>query len=608
VSRDPNDPDEPAAVLRSAWQAGGPATPAETRLVEEMLGADPGFAQGSAALVPEEAIAMAVLGGHNQAIHADPLFAEWFPDPGALPDLRRIASKARAAGSALGLLETHDGAPVAAWVACGPIAGKWARSDAARGALGATNAVLVLVFAPSRSGDLAARAADAFGLTPLESRLAEAFLFAPTLEIAAAQTGIGRATARDALTRIMARTGARRSADIVGRMSGLMSAVHDEPEPSAHLLAEAFGLTPAEAGVALRLAAGDTQREGAAALGLQPETVRSYAKAVLAKTGVERAKDLTRLAAETRALSSLVAVAEPVFVSGAQPARLRLMPRPQDRRLAFLDYGPRSGRPAIIFHGFVAGRSLPPRLASALHAAGLRPIVPQRPGFGLTSPAASDYLTEAAEDLEALVAALGSPRIALFARDGGTAAALGFAAAHPDRISHAVLLNPRSPSGLSPLHRGGPVAQMTRLVLERPQVIEGLADLIRRRTRSDYLAVALRQTLSAIPEDRATLEDPAVRAQLIRDIQAQFAHTSAGYAAEQALYAKGWRVPRVRGGPWAIVHAGALGPEPSREAWLSLPDVTFHVFRGAGVLTQFTHAEALARLIAGAPVQASGKP
>lgn len=605
MSKDPAHGDEPAEVLRSAWRAGVPATPSEARIVEEMLGADAGFAQGSAALVPEEAIALAVLGGRNDAIHADELFAEWFPDPGASPDIRRIADKARATGSALGLLETHDGAPVAAWVACGPTAHKWARSEAARDALGGANTVLVLVFAPSRSGDLAARASEAFGLTPLESRLAEAFLFAPTLEIAAAQIGIGRATARDAMARIMVRTGARRSADIVGRLASLMSAVHDEPEPTAHLLAEAFGLTPAEAGVALRLAAGDTQREAATALGLQPETVRSYAKAVLGKTGVERAKDLTRLTAETRALSSLVAVAEPVFVSGAQPARLRLLPRPRDRRLAFLDYGPRSARPAIIFHGFVAGRSLPPSLASALQAHGLRPIVPQRPGFGLTTPAASDYLAEAADDLEALVAALGLPRIALFARDGGTAAALSFAAAHPDRISHAVLLNPRSPGGISPLHRGGPVAQMTRLVLERPQVIEGLGDLIRRRTRSDYLGVALRQTLSAIPEDRAALEDPAIRAQLIRDIQAQFAHTSAGYAAEQALYAKGWRVPRVAGGPWTIVHAGALGPEPSREAWLGLPDVAFRVFEGAGVLTQFTHAEALARLIADVPDPAS---
>lgn len=152
--------------------------------------------------------------------------------------------------------------------------------------------------------------------------------------------------------------------------------------------------------MALELAAGATQREAAEALGLQPETVRTYAKAVLAKTGVARAKDLARLVAETRALSGLVAVAEPVFTSGGPPARLRLMPRPDGRRLAFLDYGPASARPAIIFHGFVAGRSLPPRLAAALHARGLRPIVPQRPGFGLTGPAAGDYLATAAADLK----------------------------------------------------------------------------------------------------------------------------------------------------------------------------------------------------------------
>jgi pimeloyl-ACP methyl ester carboxylesterase/DNA-binding CsgD family transcriptional regulator len=566
-----------------------------------MLTADEeaGFAFGSAALVPEEAVAIAVLSGRNGVAHADAAFAEAFPDPGGIPDLRRLADRARRAGSALGLLEAADGAPVPAWVARGPAGARWVRAPEALTALAGPEAVVVLVFAPTRSGDLAARASAAFGLTPLEARLAEAFLFAPTLEIAAAQAGIGHATARDVLARVMAKTGASRSGEVVGRMSEVMSAVHDQPEPNAALLGQAFGLTAAEAGVALELAGGASQREAAEALGLQPETVRTYAKAVLAKTGVARAKDLARLTAETCALSGLVAVAEPVFTSGGAPAQLRLAPRPGGRRLAFLDYGPTDARPAIVFHGFVAGRSLPPRLAAALQARRLRPIVPQRPGFGLTSPAAGDYLATAAADLEALLAALGARDVVLFARDGGTAAALAFAAIHPERISRAVLLNPRSPRGLTRGHRSGPVSRMTRLILDQPHLIEGLGEFIRRRTRSDFLEAALGQTLGAIAADREALRDPAVRAQLVRDIQAQFAHTSAGYAAEHGLYAAGWRVPEVAGGTWVLAHAGALGQEPPRDPWLDLAGASFHTLAGAGVLAQFTHGETLAALIAG---------
>lgn len=590
-----------ADLLRAAWQGEGSASAADLSLIEEMLdlsmsGPD---GRGAAALVPEEAVTVAVLTDGDRCVEADDEFSAWFPDPSASPALRRLTAQARRSGSALRVLELADGA-VAAWAACGPGAQAWARSEAAREALAWPGRVLVLIFAPSRSSELKARASAAFGLTPLESRLAEALLFAPSLQIAADQIGIGRETARDALARIMAKVDVRRSTDLVRRISELMSGARAAREPDAAMLTESFGLTRAEAAVALKLSLGATQRAAAEALGLQPETVRTYAKSALAKVGVARAKDLARLTAETYALSTLVAAAEPVFTSGAPAAVLRLMPRQADRRLAFLDYGPRSGRPAIVFHGFVAGRSLPPALARALQARGLRPIVPQRPGFGLTSPTAGDYLTDAAEDLEALIAAIGGEEVHLFARDGGTAAALAFADAHPGRVARGVLLNPRPPGGLAPGHRSGPVARMTAMILRQPHLIEGLGDFIRRHTRSDYLEASLRQTLHAIPADAAALESPAVRAQLVRDIQAQFAHTGAGYAAEHALYARGWRPPGLTGGgSWAVVHPEALVGDPPHAPWSGLPGVSFHRLPAAGVLAQFTHAEDLAALIHG---------
>ena len=86
----------------------------------------------------------------------------------------------------------------------------------------------------------------------------------------------------------------------------------------------------------------------------------------------------------------------------------------------------------------------------------------------------------------------------------------------------------------------------------------------------------------------------------MRDIQAQFAHSAAGYVAEHQLYARGWKAPAVTGGgPWTIVSLGAFGPEPVRTPWLGLPGVAFATLPDAGVLAQFTHADPLAALIAG---------
>ncbi|MFB0875631.1 MULTISPECIES: helix-turn-helix transcriptional regulator [unclassified Sphingobium] len=62
-----------------------------------------------------------------------------------------------------------------------------------------------------------------------------------------------------------------------------------------HLLMQAFGLSPAEAAVALDLASGMTANEIAAGRGVSTETVRAQVRAVLQKTGVSKATALATL-------------------------------------------------------------------------------------------------------------------------------------------------------------------------------------------------------------------------------------------------------------------------------------------------------------------------
>jgi DNA-binding CsgD family transcriptional regulator len=67
-----------------------------------------------------------------------------------------------------------------------------------------------------------------------------------------------------------------------------------EPVP-AQLLREAFGLTPAEAEVAVRIAGGGDPRSVADDLGVSPETVRGHLKKVFAKTDTARQSELAIL-------------------------------------------------------------------------------------------------------------------------------------------------------------------------------------------------------------------------------------------------------------------------------------------------------------------------
>lgn len=74
---------------------------------------------------------------------------------------------------------------------------------------------------------------------------------------------------------------------------------HDAP---AGLVAELFGLTPAQAMLAIRLARGETISEAAAAMNISENTARNYSKRIFAATGVNRQADLVRIMLQSVAL------------------------------------------------------------------------------------------------------------------------------------------------------------------------------------------------------------------------------------------------------------------------------------------------------------------
>jgi DNA-binding CsgD family transcriptional regulator len=81
-----------------------------------------------------------------------------------------------------------------------------------------------------------------------------------------------------------------------GAVAILVLRTLDRPEPATPVvLREAFALTPAEARVAARLAAGESLDNAADALGIARETARRHLKAVFGKTGTGRQGELVAL-------------------------------------------------------------------------------------------------------------------------------------------------------------------------------------------------------------------------------------------------------------------------------------------------------------------------
>ncbi|HEX7761039.1 MAG TPA: alpha/beta fold hydrolase, partial [Caulobacteraceae bacterium] len=425
----------------------------------------------------------------------------------------------------------------------------------------------------------------------------EALLDSPNLESAAARIGVGRETARDALRGAMRKAGAKRSPDLVRRMMDLMCGDHPPAANLESTLRSAFGATPAEARAAARFAEGLTARQVAAALGVKEATVRGQLKSIFAKTGVRKAKDLVRLCMEAGALATLTSMSESVVETAGPVGKLRIIRAASDRRIAFIDYGPPLGRPILVLHGSSTGQSLPPRFAALLQARGWRPIVPQRPGFGLTYRAAGDHLEACADDTAAILQALKLPAVDILARDAAVAAGLAFAERYTALVRTGVLINPHAPTrerqGFESLR-----SAVMRTFSAQPQLIETFAEMLRRQTRTDLLTRIIRQALAEIDSDRLALDDPMNLRQLVRDAQALSSRSSAGFAAEHVLYARGWRAPlRVGGERWTVLYGVSLKIADCEERWGHLPNVAFHDHPNAGLLVYFTYPEAVAAVV-----------
>ena len=553
------------------------------------------------AMADRRALATAVVTAQGEVCFADPAYAALCPDPA---DLRPLLRRALREGPVVSLVEGAGGAAFTAWVGDAAAAARWPLERCATAALNAASERLaVVVSAPSRSSELARRAARALDLTALEARLAEALLFAPNLEVAAADAGVGRETARDALRRINAKAGVRRTPELIARLIEVMCAAHGQgqaaggSEDDEALVETAFSLTPGEARVAVQVARGLTAPEAAQALGLSPETVKTHVKVVLQKTGAKGVKDLARLLVEARELVSVASAAEPFLGEEEGGGRLRLVASADAaRRIALIDYGPYDGAPVFVFHGAAAGRRLPDGFRTALIGAGLRPIVVQRPGFGLTDPAKGDHAAAAAADMVAVAERLRLKQVHLLARDTGAPAALALAQRHPELLDRVVLMNPHPPVSLAD-DRTTLVASVQRHLLRNKDLVVVFAELLRRQATTQMLERVLARAFTDSAPDKAVLADPAVREFLIRDIQAMCARSVHGFAAEQAVYAGGWTPPSgiVARGAWTVALSTEL-PGHLDPAWLGVAGLDTVRIEGAGILPQFTHPDVLAAL------------
>ena len=111
------------------------------------------------------------------------------------------------------------------------------------------------------------------------------------------------------------------------------------------------------------------------------------------------------------------------------------------RKLGIAEFGSEDGHPVIWFHGTPGARwQLPPIALPAVERLGLRLVMVERPGVGLSTSHQYGCIAEWAPDVEQVLDQLGIDRFGVVGLSGGGPYALACAARLPDRVHAAAIL------------------------------------------------------------------------------------------------------------------------------------------------------------------------
>lgn len=283
----------------------------------------------------------------------------------------------------------------------------------------------------------------------------------------------------------------------------------------------------------------------------------------------------------------------------------RFITLPRGRRLAYAQFGDPTGLPTVLLHGLPGSRIQRHPDDSIAARLGLRVLMPDRPGCGLSDPDPKRRIGDWPADLVAMLDALGIEQFALGAWSGGAPYACAAATAMPHRVSRLALVSPMSPldhpgalddapdfakRGLklvqtAPILIGPAVASWHRKLVKEPEVIA--------RTLSARLSRA----------DRQLFDSPSLQRLFVSMLLDATQQGPQGLTTELKLLVASWGVDlRAVAAPTSVWHGGddQIVP-PSMGRWIAgaIPGATFRNVPGGGHFVAFQIWEELLSWLGG---------
>ncbi len=212
-----------------------------------------------------------------------------------------------------------------------------------------------------------------------------------------------------------------------------------------------FNLTPAEARLAALLASGMSLNQAAEQTFIAKNTAKVQLKSIFSKTGVNRQAELIKLILTSPAVfNPSVSTPEDSRLKNEAKAKSHInleghLILKDGRHLQYAEYGDPQGKPVIHMHGILGCRyeRLPDdQLTRRL---GVRLIIPDRPGYGLSEPAPGQGYLDFADDLLELVEHLDIPKFSIMGLSVGAIYASAFAYKTPQRLHNIAMISSTPP-------------------------------------------------------------------------------------------------------------------------------------------------------------------
>lgn len=273
------------------------------------------------------------------------------------------------------------------------------------------------------------------------------------------------------------------------------------------------------------------------------------------------------------------------------------VPLPDQRSLGFAEYGRAHGLPALFCHPTPGSRlHVSTAMSDVADDRGIRLIVPDRPGYGLSDPKPHGRFIDWPGDVAILLTHLGIDRVRVIGYSIGAAYALACASAMPARVTSVSLVGPVAANVFDP----DVTAKMTSathalFALARDHPSQLIKTLETFAPDAESLFTACAAGVSKI--DRALLAQSQIASTFQSGCVETLRQRFEGMSADYALLAQPWGFAleeiRTPIDIWCGVEDITTPPAMAQYLAAHLPRHTIHLLPGEGHLCVFTHWESI---------------